>query len=158
MSHYFEKNVVEIKREYTEFLISILTPFLYEGFQSMYQNAKTLDLTYEEAAKAKDKNIVEAYLKSAKVREKQAEALKDKNTALAVRYHRVADIYMGPHDSFCSIYKEAVRAENRNNLELVEAYRRSAKARQQQAEALLKGDEELASSYYKLANIYFSAA
>lgn len=37
--HHFERNIVEIKKEYTEFLITILSPFIYEGFQSLYTRA-----------------------------------------------------------------------------------------------------------------------
>jgi hypothetical protein len=36
MPHYYEKNIVEIKEEYTAFLISIITPLLYEGIKTMY--------------------------------------------------------------------------------------------------------------------------
>lgn len=37
--HYYEKNVVEIKQEYTNFLTNILTPFIYEGIKSLYDAA-----------------------------------------------------------------------------------------------------------------------
>lgn len=39
MTHYYEKNIVEIKNEYTTFLCNILTPLLYEGLKSMYDHA-----------------------------------------------------------------------------------------------------------------------
>lgn len=39
MTHLYEKNIVEIKNEYTTFLINIITPQLYEGIQSMYTEA-----------------------------------------------------------------------------------------------------------------------
>ncbi|MBA42450.1 MAG: hypothetical protein CMF62_00385 [Magnetococcales bacterium] len=38
--HFYEKNIVEIKNEYTTFLTDILTPLLYEGFRSLYKTAK----------------------------------------------------------------------------------------------------------------------
>jgi len=40
MTHSFEKNIVDIKKEYTKLLINIITPFLFEGFQSMYDDAR----------------------------------------------------------------------------------------------------------------------
>lgn len=36
MTHFYEKNIVEIKNEYTSFLINIITPLLYEGMKSIY--------------------------------------------------------------------------------------------------------------------------
>ncbi len=41
MTHYYEKNIVEIKHEYTECLLDITTPFIYEGIKEMY------DYSYE---------------------------------------------------------------------------------------------------------------
>ncbi len=43
MSHYYEKNIVEIKNEYTDFLLSILTPLLFEGIKSIYDKAVKLE-------------------------------------------------------------------------------------------------------------------
>jgi len=39
MTHYYEKNIVDIKLEYTSYLINMLTPLIYEGFQSIYNHA-----------------------------------------------------------------------------------------------------------------------
>lgn len=39
MSHFYERNIIEIKNEYTTFLINIITPFLYEGIKSYYKYA-----------------------------------------------------------------------------------------------------------------------
>ena len=39
MTHFYEKNIVEIKEEYTSFLVEITTPFIYEGFKSIYNSA-----------------------------------------------------------------------------------------------------------------------
>ena len=33
MSYFYERNITEIKNEYTTFLINIMTPFLYEGLK-----------------------------------------------------------------------------------------------------------------------------
>ena len=40
MTHFYEKNIVEIKEEYTEFLIDITTPFIFEGLNWMYHKAR----------------------------------------------------------------------------------------------------------------------
>jgi hypothetical protein len=37
--HYSEKNIAEIKKELTTFLIDIMTPFMYEGIKTMYDHA-----------------------------------------------------------------------------------------------------------------------
>lgn len=39
MDYFVERNIVEIKGEYTTFLINIMTPFIYEGIRSVYQFA-----------------------------------------------------------------------------------------------------------------------
>lgn len=43
MSHYFENNIVEIKREYTEYLLSVLIPLIFEGIQTIYDNSIEID-------------------------------------------------------------------------------------------------------------------
>jgi len=40
MTHYFERNIVEIRNEYTDFLCSIMSPNIYEGFEFMYRKSK----------------------------------------------------------------------------------------------------------------------
>ena len=37
--HFYEKNIVEIKNEYTTFLVNVITPLIYEGIKSMYNYA-----------------------------------------------------------------------------------------------------------------------
>ncbi|ARF09860.1 hypothetical protein Indivirus_4_32 [Indivirus ILV1] len=39
MDYFYERNIVEIKNEYTTFLINIVTPFIYEGIKSVYSFA-----------------------------------------------------------------------------------------------------------------------
>lgn len=39
MRHFYEKNIVEIREEYTSFLTIIITPLLFEGIQSLYKYA-----------------------------------------------------------------------------------------------------------------------
>ncbi len=36
MDYFYERNIVEIKNEYTTFLVNIITPFIYEGIKSVY--------------------------------------------------------------------------------------------------------------------------
>ena len=43
MPHFYERNIVEIKNEYTASLTNILTPLIYEGINSMYNDAKSKD-------------------------------------------------------------------------------------------------------------------
>ena len=40
MTHYYEKNIVDIKQEYTSLLVDITTPLIYEGLKSIYCKAK----------------------------------------------------------------------------------------------------------------------
>jgi hypothetical protein len=49
MTHYFEKTIVDVKDIYTNYLITTLTPLLYEGFYSIYEKAKSLERTYIQA-------------------------------------------------------------------------------------------------------------
>ena len=44
--HYYEKNIVDIKNEYTNFLSHIISPLIYEGFKSMYDRAVELEKQY----------------------------------------------------------------------------------------------------------------
>lgn len=48
--HYFEKNVVEIKQEYTNFLTNIMTPLVYEGIKDIYNRALSTETKFKEAA------------------------------------------------------------------------------------------------------------
>jgi hypothetical protein len=49
--HYYEKNIVDIKKEYTEYLLSIMSPYIYEGFMSMYNEALNNEIKYIEESK-----------------------------------------------------------------------------------------------------------
>ena len=51
MTHFYEKNIVEIKDEYTTFLVNIMTPFLYEGLRSIYNYALDADNQFEEKSR-----------------------------------------------------------------------------------------------------------
>jgi hypothetical protein len=51
MTHFYEKNIVEIKEEYTTFLINIMTPFIYEGLQAVYNFALETDKKLKERAR-----------------------------------------------------------------------------------------------------------
>ena len=49
--HYYERNIVEIKTEYTDFFINMISPLVFEGMKSIYMRAVELEKTYEEAAR-----------------------------------------------------------------------------------------------------------
>jgi len=51
MSHYYEKNIVEIKNIYTTYLVNIISPLIYEGFKSLYENANRIDHKVQNAEK-----------------------------------------------------------------------------------------------------------
>jgi hypothetical protein len=51
MPHFYERNIVEIKDEYTTFLVNIMTPFIYEGIKSLYNHAKDIDIQLMEKGK-----------------------------------------------------------------------------------------------------------
>ena len=48
--HYFEKNVVEIKNEYTNFLINIMTPLVYEGIKNIYDRSIQTEKRFKESS------------------------------------------------------------------------------------------------------------
>lgn len=56
MRHFYEKNIVEIREEYTNFLITVITPLLFEGIQSMYKYAKE---KFEELEKQRKRAKIE---------------------------------------------------------------------------------------------------
>ncbi len=51
MPHFYEKNIVDIKNEYTTFLVNIMTPFLYEGLKSVYGYALEADEQFKDKAR-----------------------------------------------------------------------------------------------------------
>ena len=53
----YEKNIVEIKNEYTTFLVNIITPLIYEGIKSVYSySLETHQQLLEKAQNAKVEN------------------------------------------------------------------------------------------------------
>lgn len=50
MTHYFEKTIVESKDIYTDYLITTLSPLLYEGYQSLYTTALELEKKFIKAS------------------------------------------------------------------------------------------------------------
>lgn len=56
MTHYFEKNIVEIKNEYTECLCNILIPLIYEGIKALYKSAIVINEKLEVASRI-DPNV-----------------------------------------------------------------------------------------------------
>ena len=57
MTHYYEKNIVEIKNEYTDFLINILTPIIHEGIKSIYDKSVKIEETFKQQEKLDPKFI-----------------------------------------------------------------------------------------------------
>jgi hypothetical protein len=57
MATSYEKNIVEIREEYTRQLIDILTPLVYEGISSMYDYAKEVHGKLKEAGKTKTSTL-----------------------------------------------------------------------------------------------------
>ncbi|AYV80830.1 MAG: hypothetical protein Harvfovirus7_27 [Harvfovirus sp.] len=53
MTHFYERNIVEIKNDYTMFLTNIIAPLIYEGIQGIYKKSKK---TEEDFANAKKDN------------------------------------------------------------------------------------------------------
>lgn len=51
MTHFYERNIVEIKKEYTKFLSNIITPLIYEGIKNIYTKSIETEKIFEEAAK-----------------------------------------------------------------------------------------------------------
>lgn len=48
--HYYERNIVEIRNEYTTFFINMVAPLIYEGMKSIYMRSLDLEKQYEEAS------------------------------------------------------------------------------------------------------------
>jgi|688.fasta_scaffold66885_5 hypothetical protein len=63
MTHYFEKNIVEIKNEYTDFLTNMMAPLIYEGIQSLYYLAKKKHNAQQLAAQQNSNQEIEPILK-----------------------------------------------------------------------------------------------
>ncbi len=49
--HYYERNIADIKEEYTTFLIHIISPLIYEGIKSMYLKALEQEASYIQMSK-----------------------------------------------------------------------------------------------------------
>ena len=47
--HYYEKNIVDIKNIYTDYLLNIMSPLVYEGIKSMYNKALVVEQEYQQA-------------------------------------------------------------------------------------------------------------
>lgn len=56
MEYHFERNIAEIKQEYTTFLVNIITPMIYEGVKSVYSFALNANKEFIERGKH-DPNI-----------------------------------------------------------------------------------------------------
>jgi len=63
MTHYFEKNIVEIKNEYTDFLTNMVAPLIYEGIQSLYYLAKKRHNSQQIAAQQNPNQEIEPIIR-----------------------------------------------------------------------------------------------
>jgi hypothetical protein len=63
MTHYFEKNIVEIKNEYTDFLTNMMAPLIYEGIQSLYYLAKKRHNSQQIAAQQNPNQEIEPIIR-----------------------------------------------------------------------------------------------
>lgn len=59
MSFHIDKNISEIKNEYTQFLLDITTNLIYEGLESIYNDSIDADLELQE--KSKNNPAIESY-------------------------------------------------------------------------------------------------
>src|SRR5579871_3696360 len=51
MKHFYERNIVEIKNEYTSFLCNIMAPLLYEGIKKIYDKSVEKSNEFIESSK-----------------------------------------------------------------------------------------------------------
>ena len=49
MTHFYERNIVEIKNEYTSFMTSIMSPLMYEGILKIYNKARETEKQFKQA-------------------------------------------------------------------------------------------------------------
>lgn len=49
MTHFYERNIVEIKNDYTTFLTNIIAPLIYEGIQGIYKKSRKTEEDFEKA-------------------------------------------------------------------------------------------------------------
>ena len=57
MPHFYERNIIEIRNEYQTFLTKILTPLIYEGLLSIYNDSKNYHEDLKEKSK-KDPDVI----------------------------------------------------------------------------------------------------
>lgn len=69
MTHFYERNIVDIKNEYTTYLTDILVPLIYEGIQSIYNHAletrNKLEMT-SKSNSSKSPNVMKIFQTSLK--------------------------------------------------------------------------------------------
>ena len=67
--HYYERNIIEIKNEYTQFLLNILVPALYDGIKALYYHSLNTEKKLKETVNNQSFNnpgilkIFQMYLK-----------------------------------------------------------------------------------------------
>jgi hypothetical protein len=63
MPHFYERNIIEIRNEYQTFLIKILTPLIYEGILSIYNDSQNYHKDLKEKSKKDPKIIISSTMK-----------------------------------------------------------------------------------------------
>lgn len=89
--HYYERNIIEIKNEYTQFLINIMVSPLYEGIKCLYRHALNTEDKLKESMKNNSSftnpgivKIFQMYLKdieSLNINEIEKETIRIKNNS-----------------------------------------------------------------------------
>ena len=51
MTHFYERNIVDLKTEYTTFLTNIITPLIYEGIKKIYVKSVETEKVFADACK-----------------------------------------------------------------------------------------------------------
>jgi len=112
MSGLYERNIAEIKIEYTSFLVSILTPLIYEGIKSLYNYSVEADKKIKERKDGDTKYESVGVMKIFTVMLKQVPALS--NTEIEKEYERIK------RDSKCyDWFDDLVRSVVKSNIILL---------------------------------------
>ena len=95
----------------------------------------------------------DAFRKRAQAYEKQAAALEHGDKDSATLHEEIAEVLGGWRNSAATAYTEAAEERAKGNNEAAEAWHKCAQAREAQAEALERGEKEVAELHEKMANV-----
>ncbi|AYV78259.1 MAG: hypothetical protein Edafosvirus8_9 [Edafosvirus sp.] len=112
MTHFYERNIVEIKSEYTTFLTNIITPLIYEGIKSIYDKASKLNDKFNDKAKSDPNVEVPGILKIFQICLKDISSLN--NHEIELEMNRIKE------KSKCSdIFDDLIKAVVKSNIVLL---------------------------------------